>query len=68
MVRVQNDCCDCAVPGYPCIGERCELRHNPHFFCDDCGDEVYSGKLYHYEGEELCGDCVLERLEVVRYE
>lgn len=59
----QNDCCDCAVPAYPCLGYSCPLRHAKHYYCDDCGDEVDT--LYRFEGEELCGDCVVKRLEVV---
>lgn len=62
MVRIENDCCDCAVPAYPCLGDSCPLRHAKHCYCDDCGDEV--GTLYRFEGEELCGECVLKRLEV----
>lgn len=30
---------------------------------NDCGDEVDT--LYRLEGEELCAECVLKRLEVV---
>ena len=26
MVRIENHCCDCAVPGYPCRGSSCPLR------------------------------------------
>lgn len=43
--------------------EGCPLRHAKHYYCDDCGDEVDT--LYRFEGEELCGDCVVKRLEVV---
>ena len=68
MIRIQNDCCSCAVPGYPCIGERCELLHAKHYFCDECGDEVYPGELYWFDGEQLCISCIESRLEVVRYE
>lgn len=65
MVVFKNDCCDCAVPGYPCIGERCELLHNPHFYCDECEEEVNQGELYWFEDEQLCLDCITKRLKEV---
>lgn len=64
MIRVENDCCDCAVPAYPCLGDSCPLRHQKHYYCDSCGDEV--DKLYYgISGKELCTDCALGELEVV---
>ena len=65
-VIITNDCCDCATPGYPCLGSACNLRHSPHYFCDECDDEVESGELFWYEGRQLCGNCVFEELEVVK--
>lgn len=62
MVRYENDCVGCAVPAYPCIGERCRYRNVPHFYCDECGKET---DLYNFEDEELCIDCVEKRLEPV---
>lgn len=64
MIRVENDCCDCAVPAYPCLGDSCPLRHQKHYYCDSCGDEF--PKLYYgISGKELCADCALGELEVV---
>lgn len=62
MRKIENDCCDCAVPGYPCRGEHCSRRRVPHFYCDSCGEEAL---LYHYEGEELCEGCLLDKFEKV---
>lgn len=62
MVVYENECCDCAVPGYPCRGSACPLRHVPHYYCDECGDET---ELYEYDGEQLCIDCIEKRLEPV---
>lgn len=62
-IRYENDCCGCAVPAYPCLGDSCPLRHQKHYYCDNCHDEVDS--LYRLDGMELCETCVLERLEVV---
>lgn len=42
MIKTQNDCCECAVPAYPCLGDSCPLRHQKHYNCDSCGDEVES--------------------------
>lgn len=63
MIRIDNDCCGCAVPAYPCLGDSCPLRHQKHYYCDSCGDEV--DKLYRIDDGEYCEQCVLERLEVV---
>lgn len=63
MIKYQNDCCGCAVPAYPCLGDSCPLRHSRHLYCDKCGDDVE--KLYYLNGEELCKNCVLEKLEIV---
>lgn len=59
MKVYENRCCNCAVPGYPCKGDACELRKVPMFLCDGCGciiDEPVDGIEYCY-----CEDC-LERL------
>lgn len=68
MVRVENDCCDCAVPGYPCRGSNCPLRHVKHYYCDSCGAEadLKYMKLYDYDGQELCVDCLLEIVPTVK--
>lgn len=60
MRKYQNDCCDCATPGYPCNG-----RHKSvlHLICDECGGDV--DRLYVYGGNEYCADCLLEQFEQV---
>ena len=63
MIRYENQCCDCATPGYPCIGSACPKRNVKIYICDDCGDEVED--LYYYDGEELCIDCIQKRLDKV---
>ena len=59
MRKIENDCVDC---GLPCLGEGCPYRNVPHYYCDKCGDEA---PLYHYDGEELCINCIEEKLEKV---
>lgn len=64
MIKIRNDCCGCAVPAYPCLGDSCPLRHQKHYYCDSCGDEVQE-LYYGISGKELCAECALEELEVV---
>ena len=63
-IRYEDECCGCAVPGYPCLGSECPNRHVPHLYCDKCEDEVE--ELYKTENGELCAICVLEMYEKVR--
>lgn len=58
MVREINDCCGCAVPGYPCMGDSCPRRHTIVYECDGCNCEC--DILYDYDGNQLCEDCLLE--------
>lgn len=67
MKEVTNECCNCAVPGYPCQGADCINHHVTKRYCDECKEEFEPNQLYVYEGEELCEDCVLDRLEKVAY-
>lgn len=62
MVRIFNECCDCATAAYPCRGAECKHRHVERFFCDACGTE---DKLYYLGDKQLCIDCVEAELEVV---
>ncbi|MBQ7976586.1 MAG: hypothetical protein IJ300_12950 [Clostridia bacterium] len=62
MVRYENDCVGCAVPGYPCRGSDCPLRNVAHYYCDECGAEE---QLFEYDGQELCRDCLLEAVPSV---
>ena len=61
MVKFQNDCCDCATAGYPCLGELCDLRHVPHFWCDVCPDEA--DELYRVGDLWMCFSCLLKEAE-----
>lgn len=58
--RYENQCCNCAVPDYPCNGMH---KHVAVPFCDECvtNDET----IYRFDGEELCLSCIKSRLEVV---
>ena len=64
MVVYENECCGCAVPAYPCLGDRCPRRRVPHYYCDnkECRAEE---TLYEYEGEQLCAECLIAKFEKV---
>lgn len=62
MRIIENECIGCASDSYPCLGSLCPRRNAAHCFCDECGGEV---RLYHFEGQELCIDCIKDRLETV---
>jgi hypothetical protein len=59
VIRIENHCCDCAVPGYPCRGISCPNRNVEVHYCDRCDTELE--KIYEGDyGEELCEDCFNE--------
>lgn len=64
MVRIENHCCDCAVPGYPCRGSSCPNRHVEVHYCDKC-DDVIEGdvNISEINGDELCDACYEEENE-----
>lgn len=54
-----NGCVDC---GLPCLSY-CSHRDNTYeWYCDECGDEA---DLYDFDGEELCLQCIIGRLEKI---
>ena len=57
MRRIENDCMDCAVPAYPCLGDVCRYRHVEHIYCDACGEEVEEEELRKFDDMELCRYC-----------
>lgn len=59
MRTVENECVSC---GLPCLGDGCPYRNVTRFYCDKCGEET---ALYHYDGKELCIDCIEFDLEKV---
>lgn len=60
MVKTENQCVDCVLP---CMGDTCPYRNVRVLYCDNCGNEV--DKLYLYEGEETCEDCLFKLLPVI---
>ena len=62
MKRIENDCCGCAVPAYPCMGNSCPKRNVAHYYCDECGREDV---LRDTEFGELCESCLLNKFPIV---
>ena len=62
MIKIESDCYDCDLP---CIYEACPHYRVVVYKCDHCKYPV--DKLYHFDGEELCIDCIEHRLERVEY-
>ena len=56
MKQIENECLDC---GKSCMGTSCPYNQVTRFYCDQCGCEE---TLYEFDGEELCIDCIKERL------
>ena len=61
MKSIENECVGCP-PELGCLGIICPNRNVARFYCDRCGEE---GKLYHYDSEEICEECLLKEFDVV---
>lgn len=59
MKKTENECVSC---GLPCLGANCVFQNVTRYYCDECGEET---TLYKFDGEELCIDCIKNRLETV---
>lgn len=62
MRKIENECLGCQDIGLYCIGDTCKYRNVIRFYCDKCKEEE---TLYHYDGMELCADCLLKMFEIV---
>ena len=58
MVKIENHCCDCSVPAYPCRGSSCPNRTVEVTYCDHCDAEIAPGDIYKVDGEDLCEECL----------
>ena len=59
-----NACCNCAVPGYPCRGSSCSLRHAVKYECDICGEDDFNeDSIIHEDDMDICLDCYEKREE-----
>jgi hypothetical protein len=65
MLRLENQCCNCAVPGYPCRGAQCPNTRVEVYYCDECGEEIPDDDLYEVDGDDLCEECLKKRFRKV---
>lgn len=63
MIKIMDECCDCANGAYPCLGESCEKRHVKHLICDQCNADTET--LYDVEGKQLCESCLATQFGTV---
>ena len=62
MIKYENECVGCSSE-LGCMENACPNRNVPHLYCDKCGDDVE--RLYEYNGEELCVECLLDKFNVI---
>lgn len=62
MKRIENFCCGCATPNYPCRGASCPNRNVTVYYCDKCDPkcEAPLEEVFEVDGKELCEDCLKE--------
>lgn len=65
-VKYESFCVGCTSMGLPCYAPHCKNYNVPIWYCDECKEEQVD--LYEYEGQELCGECVLKMLPKVHEE
>ncbi len=63
MKKIINECCDCAAPAYPCMGDSCLRQHVPHWYCDICEEEFQPDELYDFDGKDFCKECLLAQFQ-----
>lgn len=62
MTIYEDECVGC--PTYMgCLGQSCPNRNVPHIVCDHCRNE---DKIYEFDGEELCIECIIELLKEIK--
>lgn len=59
-IRIEDRCCGCAAPAYPCQGASCPNRNVEVHYCDECGEEI-GGDVYDDGEQELCESCLLDK-------
>lgn len=65
MVTYEDECVGCPTE-MGCLGSACPNRNVKHLYCDRCGND--EEKLYKYNDEELCEECLLGEFETIDYE
>ena len=62
MITYEDECVGCPTE-MGCLGSACPNRNVKRLYCDKCKDDVE--KLYKYDGEEICEECLLKEFEVI---
>ena len=62
MITYEDECVGCPTE-MGCLGSACPNRNVKHLYCDKCDEEVE--KLYKYDGQEICEECLLKEFEVI---
>ena len=63
MIRYEDHCCDCAAPGYPCMGSSCPNVNVPVCYCDCCDNDIHAE--YDIDGGHYCERCAEAYLKEV---
>lgn len=60
MKKIENHCCDCATPGYPCMGDACPNRNVTVYYCDKCDPKCNWPlvEVFEVDGDDLCEECL----------
>lgn len=61
MKRIENECVGCPYE-MGCLDSACPYINVERFYCDKCGEET---DLYEFDDQELCIECIAERLKPV---
>lgn len=72
MIKYENECVGCP-PEMGCMGNACPNRNVPHYYCDECGEEIVDNHRYeeYYTtngAEHLCKDCYKKALDYLHEE
>ena len=59
MTEYENACVGCDY----CVN--CGAAHTPYTVCDECGEDCRGGKVYEYDGKELCEGCAQETVNAL---
>lgn len=65
MVKYENECVGCPTE-LGCFGSFCPNRNVPHFYCDECKEDVE--ELFKWDDKQLCIDCIKKKLEKIEPE
>lgn len=61
MLKYHDECCNCAVPAYPCLDAYCPHKNVPHYHCDLCDIDDSETDIYQYNYKTLCRECLLQQ-------